>query len=72
MESKITHTTFDNNPQWNTIEIKQKWSTWTVSGHSDGDIDIECHTDDNGSEHLFLNQTELKEMIAFLQTKIQQ
>jgi hypothetical protein len=50
--------------------IEQRWSTWNVSSHSNGDVEIECHTDQNGSEHLILNQDELKQFIAFLQTKV--
>ncbi len=68
--SRIQINTFESNPNWNSLEIKQKWSTWNVSSFSDGDVEIECHTDQNGSEHLILNQDELKQFIAFLQTKV--
>jgi hypothetical protein len=69
MTSNIKHTKFESNPEWNTITVEQKFSTWTIGSHSDGDIEIECSTN-NGSDHLFLNQTELKEFIEFLQSKI--
>jgi hypothetical protein len=65
----IEITTFETNSEWNSMTIKQKWSTWNISSYSDGDVEIECATD-NSSEHLFLNQEELKKFIKFLQTKI--
>jgi hypothetical protein len=68
--SRIQINTYETNPDWNSLEIKQKWSTWGVSSYTDGDVEIECHTDQNGSEHLVLNQDELKQFIAFLQTKV--
>jgi hypothetical protein len=67
--TEIKINTFETNPDWNSLEIKQKWSTWNISSHSDGDVEIECTTE-NGSEHLFLNQDELKQFISFLQTKV--
>jgi hypothetical protein len=66
----IEITTFETNPEWNSMTIKQKWSTWNVSSHQDGDVEIECEIDNWGREHLFLNQEELKKFIKFLQTKI--
>jgi hypothetical protein len=65
----IEITTFESTPEWNSMTIKQKWSTWNISSYSDGDVEIECDTD-NGSEHLFLNQQELKKFIKFLQSKV--
>ena len=67
--SKIEITRFDSNPQWDNMTIKQKWSIWNIQGHSDGDIEIECFTDE-GSSHLILNQDELKQFIGFLQEKV--
>ena len=69
MTSNIKHTKFENNSEWDTITIEQKFSEWTVCSHSDGDVEIECSTV-NGSDHLFLNQIELKEFIEFLQSKV--
>jgi len=66
----IEITTFENNPQWNSMTIEQKWSTWNISSHSDGDVEIECDSKIGGSEHLFLNQQELKKFIKFLQSKV--
>jgi len=68
--SRIKINTYESNPEWNLLEIKQNWSTWYVSSFVDGDVEIECYTDQNGSEHLILNQDELKQFIAFLQTKV--
>ena len=66
----IEITTFENNPQWSSMSIEQKWSTWNISSHSDGDVEIECDVKNWGSEHLFLNQQELKKFIKFLQSKV--
>jgi hypothetical protein len=68
--SRIQINNFETNPEWSSLEIKQRWSTWNVSSFSDGDVEIECFTDQNGSEYLILNQDELKQFIAFLQTKV--
>lgn len=67
--SQIKTTRFSSNPEWDSMIIEQKWSTWHIQGHSDGDIEIECFTD-QGSSHLFLNQDELKQFIEFLQEKV--
>jgi hypothetical protein len=69
MASKIQHAKFEFTPQWNSIQIEQKFSTWSVNSHSDGDVEIECYTQE-GSNQLFLNQMELQEFIEFLQSKI--
>ena len=69
MNNNIEHTKFEGHPEWDTIEVKQKHSSWFVMGHSDGDIQIECSTNEH-SDTLFLNQIELKEFIKFLQSKI--
>jgi hypothetical protein len=62
--------TYESNPEWDNMEIEQKWSTWNVSSFpGNNDVEIECTTE-NGSEYLFLNQDELKQFIAFLQTKV--
>ena len=42
---------------------------WTIDENCDGEIWIECEHRD-GSDNLFLNQTELKQLIEFLQTKL--
>ena len=69
--SSIIHTKFENNPQWDSIRIEGRWSTWDVSSCSNGDVEIEFEsTAVSWSEHLFLNQDELKEFIQFLQTKL--
>ena len=67
--TKIKINTYESNPEWDNMEIKQRWSTWNVSSHHDGDVEIECNTQ-NESSSLILNQDELKQFIAFLQTKV--
>lgn len=68
MSDRITETNYDIK-EWNSMSISGKWSTWNVTGHSDGDVEIECETSD-GSEYLILNQDELKRVIEFLQSKL--
>ena len=68
MTERITETNFDIK-EWSSMSISGKWSTWNITGHSDGDVEIECETS-NGSEHLILNQDELKRVIEFLQSKL--
>ena len=63
-------TKYEDNPDWDRIDIKQKWSEWTIEGHSDGDVEFSCYADDNSSESLFINQDELKQLIEFLQSKV--
>ncbi|MCE5224869.1 MAG: hypothetical protein LLG05_03325 [Porphyromonadaceae bacterium] len=63
---KIKINTYESNPEWDNMEIEQNWN---ISSHANGDVEIECTTE-NGSEYLFLNQDELKQFIAFLQTKV--
>jgi hypothetical protein len=67
LEIKInTHKT---NPDWNIMEIKKKYSTWGVSSHPNGGVEIDVISED-GYERLVLNQDELKQLISFLQTKV--
>jgi hypothetical protein len=66
---QIKITRYDFNPQWDTMEIKQKHSDWSICSHGDGDVEIECTTSD-GSNHLFLSQDELKQLIQFLNEKV--
>lgn len=61
---------YESNPEWNSMEISQNWNNWHISSHNNGDVEIECYTDQNGSEILFLNQEQLKQVIEFLQTKL--
>jgi Holliday junction resolvase len=42
---------------------------WTVMQYADGEVCIECEHRD-GNDALYLNQTELKQLIEFLQTKL--
>jgi hypothetical protein len=68
MESRIKITTHENKDR-DQLDIPGRWVDWSILGHSDGDVSIEV--DENGSSnHLFLNQTELKQVIEFLQSKV--
>ena len=67
--SRIKINEYEFTPEWNSMEIKGKWSTWGISSYSDGDVEIECASG-HGSEQLILKQDELKQFIAFLQTKV--
>ena len=68
MSDRITETNYDN-AEWNSMSISGRWSTWNISGCSDGDVEIECESRD-GAEHLILNQSELRQVIEFLQSKL--
>lgn len=68
MPDRITEINYDIK-EWNSMSIRCKWSTWNINSYSDGDVEIECETSD-GSEHLILNQDELKRVIEFLQSKL--
>jgi hypothetical protein len=68
MESRIKITTYENK-DWDYLDIPGRWSNWVISGHSDGDVSIDVNTDSD-SNCLYLNQTELKQVIEFLQSKV--
>ena len=68
-QEKIKFIKFENTPEWNSLEINQKWSQWNINSCGDGDVEIECCADNN-NVHLFLNQDELKQVIEFLQSKV--
>ena len=69
-EERFTVTKYEDRPEWDRIDIKQKWSDWTIDGCHDGDVEIACHTNDSGAHSLFINQDELKQLIEFLQSKV--
>ena len=53
-----------------TAFIKGKHAVWTIDEIiCDGEVCIECEHRD-GNDALYLNQTELKQLIEFLQTKL--
>jgi hypothetical protein len=54
---------------YNTAYIKGKYSDWTIEEEADGGVSIGCEHSD-GHDYLFLNQTELKKVIEFLQSKV--
>lgn len=53
----------------NTAFIKGNYSEWMIEEESDGGVSIGCEHND-GHDYLFLNQTELKKVIEFLQSKV--
>jgi hypothetical protein len=69
-EERFVVTKYENNPDWDRIDIKQKWSEWGIEGHLDGDVEFSCYTNDGGNNSLFVNQDELKQLIEFLQSKV--
>jgi hypothetical protein len=60
---------YENNPEWDSLVVEQKWSTWTMDSHSDGYVELCCSTSE-GDTSLFLSQDELKQVIEFLQSKV--
>jgi len=43
-EERFVVTKYENNPDWDRIDIKQKWSEWGIEGHLDGDVEFSCYT----------------------------
>jgi hypothetical protein len=66
---KLEITRYEDNPEWDRIDVKTKWADWNIEGCSDGDVSITCNIG-RGDEILFLNQDELKQVIEFLQSKV--
>lgn len=69
-EERFKVNKYEDHPEWDRIDIKQKWSEWTIDGGLDGDVEISCYTNDGGTHSLFVNQDELKQLIEFLQSKV--
>jgi len=67
-EERFKFTKYEGKPEWDRIDIQQELSQWSIRGYSDGDVGIECVF--LGTETLFLNQDELKQVIEFLQSKV--
>jgi hypothetical protein len=67
-EERFKVTKYEDRPEWDRIDIQQELSQWSIRGYSDGDVGIECGF--LGTETLFLNQDELKQVIEFLQSKV--
>ena len=67
-KQRFKYIKYQENPQWDRIDIQQELSQWSIRGYSDGDVGIECAF--LGTETLFLNQDELKQVIEFLQSKL--
>jgi len=54
---------------YKTLYIRGKYSEWMIDEEPDGGVTIGCEHSD-GHDYLFLNQTELKQLIEFLQSKV--
>jgi hypothetical protein len=67
MESGIT--ILYENTDHSKLEVNLPWAEWYMSSYEDGDVEIEVITD-RDSNHLILNQTELKQVIEFLKSKV--
>jgi hypothetical protein len=66
---RLKVTKYENTPEWNSLTVTQKWSTWTMDESFDGDVEL-CCSSSEGDTSLFLNQDELKQVIEFLQSKV--
>ena len=55
-EEKFKFTKYENHPEWDRIDVKQNWSEWAIQGYDDGDVSIECYTDDSGTHSLIMDQ----------------
>lgn len=56
--------------EYEIMEIKNKWDKWEISSvDKDGDVEISCDSEII-SYCLYLNQDELKQVIAFLQKQV--
>jgi hypothetical protein len=60
---------FHEGKPWECLRIQTKWETWEIGQCTDSDIEITCEGTD-GITTLFLSQDELKEVVAFLQSKV--
>ena len=69
-QERFKTTRYEDYPEWDRIDIKQKWSEWSIESYLDGDIEISCSTDSSFAESLILDQDELKQLIEFLQSKV--
>jgi hypothetical protein len=67
---KLNVTIYDQNPEYNILEVQSQYTNWLICGYNDGDVEISCNQSDAFSNSLVLNQTELKQLISFLQTKV--
>jgi len=67
---KIELKTYEDLPEWNSMEIKNPWSTWVIDSYPEGAVEIRCYDNVTSPKVVILNQDELKQVIAFLQTKV--
>jgi hypothetical protein len=57
---------------YETLHIRRRWSTWEIQQDYAGDVEISCEESGACAAHLSLSQDELKQVIAFLQSKIKE
>ena len=68
---RIQITRYESNPEWDNMTVKDRWTELNISSHSDGDIEFNTtQREDNACTSIFFNQTELKQLIEFLQSKV--
>lgn len=70
VQERFKVTKYKDKPEWDCLEVNNKYDQWTFMSHSNGDVEIECYDSSLESKHLFLDQDELKQVIEFLQSKV--
>ena len=67
---EFKETKFENAPEYNSIQFVSNWITVDISSADmGGDIEIEINRDGE-SESFYLNQENIKQLIAHLQKQI--
>ena len=68
---EFIETIFENHPEWNTIEFNGKWTSMVINSiDTDGDVEIEISDGCDTDIHIFLNQTNIKQLINHLQKQL--
>ena len=68
-QSRITVISPDT--EWEMMQIRGLWTTFTWnSKDKEGDVELSCESNENGTETLYLNQDEIKQLITFLQKQV--
>ena len=68
---EFKETIWENNPEWNTIEFKGKFTNIEVSSlDKDGEVAIEITVDNDLPVTIFLNQENIQQLITHLQKQL--
>lgn len=68
---RIQITRYKSVPEWDHMTVNDKWTELNISSYPAGDIEfITTQREDNACTSIFFNQTELKQLIEFLQSKV--